>query len=184
MKTTADFKRQIAKPFGQEMRMRDYKGTGFEYRQETDNYLIAVLSTNGVTTKLLPMTTAKAIYFLAFLMLTLTACGQQQNARTILGKSHAENELKSALSDRTRYNLVDNKTVVIKDSVTAISVAEPVLFSIYGKDNIIRQRPYETYFIDQYWIISGTLPEKSVGGTFLIIMDARNNQIIKITHGK
>jgi hypothetical protein len=148
------------------------------------NCVYLSVSTNVATTKLLPMTTAKAIYFFTFLMLTLTACGQQQNARTILGKSHAENELKSALSDRTRHNVVDNKTVIIKDSVTAISVAEPILFSIYGKDNIIRQRPYEIYLIDNHWIISGTLPEKSVGGTFLIIMDARNNQIIKITHGK
>lgn len=42
MITTADFKRQIAKPFGQEMRMHGYKGTRFEYLQETDNYFIAV----------------------------------------------------------------------------------------------------------------------------------------------
>jgi hypothetical protein len=130
------------------------------------------------------MTTAKAIYFFTFLMLTLIACGQQQNARTILGKSYAENELKSALSDKTQHNVIDNKTVIIKDSSTAISVAEPILFSIYGKNNITQQRPYETYFIDNYWIIGGTLPKKSVGGTFLIIMDASNGRIIKITHGK
>jgi|GEM_PF-1573317 len=42
MITTADFKKQIAKPFGQEMRLHGFKGTGFEYKQETDNYLIAV----------------------------------------------------------------------------------------------------------------------------------------------
>lgn len=42
MITTADFKKQIAKPFGQEMRLYGFKGTGFEYKQETDDYLIAV----------------------------------------------------------------------------------------------------------------------------------------------
>lgn len=42
MITTADFKKQIAKPFGQEMRRYDFKGTGFEYFQETEDYLIAV----------------------------------------------------------------------------------------------------------------------------------------------
>ncbi len=130
------------------------------------------------------MTSAKAIYSFTFLILTLTVCGQSQNARTILGKSQAENELKLALSNRNRHNVVDNKTVIINDSITAITVAEPILFSIYGKDNIIQQRPFETYFIDKHWIISGTLPEKSLGGTFLIIIDARNNRIIKITHGK
>ena len=42
MITTADFKKQIAKPFGQEMRRHGFKGTGLEYKQETDTYLIAV----------------------------------------------------------------------------------------------------------------------------------------------
>jgi hypothetical protein len=42
MITTADFKKQIAKPFGQEMRLYGFKGTGFEYVQNTDDYLFAV----------------------------------------------------------------------------------------------------------------------------------------------
>lgn len=42
MITTADFKKHIAKTFGQEMRLCGFKGTGFEYRQETDEYLIAL----------------------------------------------------------------------------------------------------------------------------------------------
>jgi len=42
MITTADFKKQIAKPFGQEMRRYGFKGTGFEYLQDTAEYLIAV----------------------------------------------------------------------------------------------------------------------------------------------
>lgn len=42
MITTSDFKKQVAKPFGQEMRNNGFKGTGFEYKQETDDYLIAV----------------------------------------------------------------------------------------------------------------------------------------------
>ena len=130
------------------------------------------------------MTTASIISIFTFLMLTLAACGQQQNTRTILGKSYAENELKSALVDKTQRNVVDNKIVIIKDSGTAISVAEPILFNIYGKENIIRQRPYETYLINNYWIISGTLPKNYEGGTFLIILDASNSRIVKISHGK
>ena len=59
-----------------------------------------------------------------------------------------------------------------------------MLFSIYGKDNIIKQSPYEIYFIDNYWVIGGTLPKEYLGGTFLIIIDSRNCKIIRITHGK
>ena len=117
-------------------------------------------------------------------MLALSACSQRQNARTILGKSYAEKELKSALSGKTKHNVIDNKTAIIKDSVTAVNVSEPILFSIYGKNHIIKQRPYEMYHVDNYWIISGTLPKSFFGGTFLIIMDARDARILKITHGK
>ena len=96
----------------------------------------------------------KAIYFLTLLTFTLTACGQTKGDRTVLAKEYAEQELKSSLTDKSQHNVIDNKTVIIKDSLTAINIAEPILFSIYGKDNITKQRPYEIYFIDNYWLIT------------------------------
>ena len=130
------------------------------------------------------MRTIKTIFFLTLLTFTLTACGQTKKDRAILGKANAEQELKFALSDKSQHNFIDGKEIIIKDSLTAISIAEPIIFSIYGKDNIIEQRPYETYLIDKYWIISGTLPTDYKGGTFLIIIDSRDSRIVKITHGK
>ncbi|MFT3705542.1 MAG: NTF2 fold immunity protein [Agriterribacter sp.] len=126
----------------------------------------------------------KIIYCLTFLTFTLTACGQTNAGRIILGKSYAEQALKSVLAHKPQHNVIDNKTIIIKDSVTAVNIAEPILFCIYGKDNITRQRPYEVYFIDNYWVIMGTIPEMFLGGTFLIILDARDCRIIRITHGK
>jgi NTF2 fold immunity protein len=126
----------------------------------------------------------KVIYFFTLFTFTLTACGQTKGDRTILGKSYADKELKSALTDKSQHNVIDNKTVIIKDSVTALNVAEPILFSIYGKDNITKQRPYEIYLIDNYWVIGGTLPKEYLGGTFLIIIDSRDCKIIRITHRK
>jgi hypothetical protein len=119
---------------------------------------------------------------LILLAFSINACSQ--NNRSVLGKSHAEKELKLALSKESQHNVINNKSVLIKDSSTAINVAEPILFSIYGRENIESEKPYETYLIDNYWVIAGTLPEDSKGGTFLIIIDARNSQVLKITHGK
>jgi len=130
------------------------------------------------------MTKIKAICFLTLLTFTLTACGQIKDNRITPGKTYTEQELKSPNTDKSQHNVIDNKTVIIKDSLTAINIAEPILFSIYGKDNIIQQRPYKVSFIVNQWIISGTLPEGRKGGTFLIIMDSRNCKIIRITHGK
>lgn len=112
------------------------------------------------------------------------ACGQAESDKTKLGRTHAEQELRSALDDDSQPNVIDHKSAIIGDSTTAISIAESILFNIYGKDNITAQRPYEIYLIDNHWVISGTLPKDHIGGTFLIIIDSRDSRVIKITHGK
>ncbi len=121
---------------------------------------------------------------MTFLSFALSACGQTKKERLFLGKSYAQEELKLALTDKKQHNVVDNKTVIIKDSLTAINIAEAILFGIYGKENITKQRPYETYLLNNYWVLTGTLPKGSLGGTFLIIINAIDCKIIKITHGK
>lgn len=91
-------------------------------------------------------------------------------------------ELAKAIQDtNSRHILVDT---IIKDSETAIQVSEAILFKIYGKRNIRKQKPYEVSFISGYWVLNGTLPKNTVGGTFLIIISASNGQVIKLTHGK
>ncbi len=130
------------------------------------------------------MTNLKTIYLFTLLTFTLTDCGQTKRDRTSLGKSYVEKELQLALTDDSQHNVIDHKTAIIKDSLTAINIAEPILFSVYGKDNIVKQRPYETYFIDKYWCLTGTLPSNREGGTFLIILDSRDSRIISITHDK
>ncbi|MFT3703189.1 MAG: DUF4304 domain-containing protein [Agriterribacter sp.] len=47
MITTEEFKKQIAKPFGMEMRKHGFKGTGLEYFQKTEEYLVAVYIVPG-----------------------------------------------------------------------------------------------------------------------------------------
>jgi hypothetical protein len=111
------------------------------------------------------------------------ACGQNTD-RLILGRTQAEKILASALTDSSQHNVIDNKQELIKDSTTALEIVEPILFSTYGQKEIRRQRPYEIYHLDHYWLIMGTLPKDWLGGTFLIIVDARNSRIIRLTHGK
>ncbi|MGS0747381.1 NTF2 fold immunity protein [Halpernia sp. GG3] len=122
--------------------------------------------------------------YIFLILLTFSLNIYSQNNRRILGKNFAEKELKLALSKESQHNFIDNKRIIIKDSLTAINVAEPILFSIYGKENIESQKPYETYLIENYWLITGTLSEDMRGRTFLIIIDARNSKVLKITHGK
>jgi hypothetical protein len=57
----------------------------------------------------------------------------------------------------------------VDDETEAIAAAEPVLFNTYGKDEILSEKPYKAYLMDNYWVINGTLPQGMMGGIFLII---------------
>lgn len=104
--------------------------------------------------------------------------------RFIPGKSRSEEQLKTLLSEQTTYQFSGSKETQIKDTLTAVNLAESYLFEIYGRDNIISQRPYEVNFYQNCWILNGTLPREMKGGTFTIILDASNGGVVNITHGK
>jgi hypothetical protein len=116
-----------------------------------------------------------------FTQMSLLCCGQ---GGTTWGEEFAKAELERSLTDTTLHNSINKKREIITDKETAVSIAEKILFSSYGQKNIEQQRPYEIYKIKSYWIISGTLPRGSVGGTFFIIMDARDSRVVRLTHGR
>lgn len=129
----------------------------------------------------------KQILAITLLLFGITTYGQDTEAKehVTLGRGHAKEQLKLSLTDTTLHNTLKNtEQLLLAKKETAIAVAEPILFSIYGKDAILGEKPYEAYLIDNYWVILGTLPEKMMGGTFLIILDATNAKVVRITHGK
>jgi len=73
---------------------------------------------------------------------------------------------------------------LIRNKETAIAIAEPILFDRYGKKNITKQKPYECFFIERYWYITGTLPKGWDGGVFEILIDSKDGRIVKLIHGK
>jgi len=114
------------------------------------------------------------------LMLLPLFSAAQQLSKTELADARAM--IKSALTDKSHKQvLVDT---VINDRETAIAVAEPILFKIYGKDHILGEKPYRVFLVDGYWILGGTLPEGYKGGTFLIILSAKDGRVIKLIHTK
>lgn len=122
------------------------------------------------------------IAFISLFTISLMSCGQTKTDRTQFGYEFAKSELKDAILNKKEKQILVDK--VITDKETAIIIAETILFKIYGKDNIIEQRPYEINQIDNYWVLNGTLPQNMLGGTFLIILNSTNGQVIKLTHGK
>ena len=110
------------------------------------------------------------------------SCRQTKNERIELGIENAKKELKQALTNKAEKQILVEK--IISDQKMATEFSKTILFKIYGENNIIIQRPYEINHIENYWILNGTLPKNMDGGTFLIIINEINGQIIKLTHGK
>jgi hypothetical protein len=121
----------------------------------------------------------KIIFNLLFVLFIFSCTKNPEIFKENNDLKHAESELKNALINN---EILPDK--VIPDSQTAVDVAENFLFNIYGKENIIQQRPYNLNLIDDYYIIEGTLPKNTLGGTFLIIINSKDGKIIKLTHGK
>ena len=112
------------------------------------------------------------------------SCGQDSKNRISLSREAAEYQLKEVLANNKLHNIINSKDKIIKNQETLISVIEPILFDIYGKENIEDQKPYRINDFENYYVVNGTLDKNYVGGTFLIIIDNRNAQILKMTHGK
>jgi hypothetical protein len=114
-------------------------------------------------------------------MLAFSACGQSLRSRSVVGQEYAKQQVKSAVKG-TAKSL--QPKILLPTQATAIAVAEPLLFNIYGKRTIIEQRPYETHLINGLWYIAGTLPKDYLGGTFELIIDAKDSRVIFLSHGK
>ena len=73
---------------------------------------------------------------------------------------------------------------LVPDEQTAISIAVAVWSPIYGKDKIARQKPYQVFLVDGYWVVSGSLSIRKVGGTAKIVIAKADGRIINISHGR
>ena len=124
-------------------------------------------------------------FVIIFSFVLLNSCiVEAQDNRVYLGKEFAQKELNLALAiEKENRNYIGEKPL-IKDEEVAIQVIEPIVIGKYGKERIDLQKPYEVHKIEQYYIVSGTLPGGSIGGTFVIIIDETNARVLHLTHYK
>jgi hypothetical protein len=123
-------------------------------------------------------------FFVIIFLTTQLGCKRKIEVKSIERQKIYEKYIDSMLVENVYVNEIDSKKIIVTNEKQFISIVEPILFNIYGKDRIVHERPYEVYFVKNYWIISGRLPKHVAGGTFFAIMDARNCGIIKIEHGE
>ena len=69
----------------------------------------------------------------------------------------------------------------VPDAETAIKVAQPILYKIFGYENIMIRQPFSIQLInDSVWYIRGSVPKKYNGGDIIIKMSKKNATIYEI----
>ena len=124
----------------------------------------------------------KNILFLVVLV-SILSCNKEIETPSFEKIKLSEKETLREINDSTLHNAI-GKDEIITNEKTAISIAEPLLFSVYGKENIVKQRPYKIGKVQNYWVVSGSLPKPQIGGVFEMIIDSKNGEIIRLTHGE
>ena len=104
-----------------------------------------------------------------------------------LSKLKAQECIKMTMQDTIPGDL--QFLTLVKDEKTAIAIAEPILFNLYGKKQILMERPYKICLVNNDWVIFGTFPRIEGflgfnGGTFEMILNSKNAEVKSITHGK
>jgi hypothetical protein len=118
---------------------------------------------------------------LLLLFINLNAFGQFIKEKK--ENTSIDRELKIAKANISQDYILSDKKLILPNKEIAIKIAEPILFSIYGEKKIINEKPYNTSFIENMWVITGTV-HSAKGGSFTIILDAKNSKILRIVHEK
>ncbi len=125
----------------------------------------------------------KALFVPVLVLLSFPLFAQNDPVYSPTVIQSAEKELAISLSGDKINNIIHPKSTLIKTSKTAVLVAEPLLFSIYGEKTILNQKPYEVHHINNYWVIRGTANKNVEGsGRFLIVLDDRDARVIRMDY--
>lgn len=122
---------------------------------------------------------------LSFIFLLLFSCASKKQEDAELKRQTLMMErlfaIEIELIEKENPEFAIGSELILKDSTAAIKVAEAILFSKYGKNEIRNQKPYAISRINEnYWLLEGSVPKSSDKSAFLIILDAQNAKVLKI----
>jgi len=90
-------------------------------------------------------------------------------------RAETERLIKRAPSVRPAHGLVP-------DEKTAISIAEAILYPIYGEETVKRERPFAAHLNNGVWTVIGYLPPGMMGGTAVVRVAQRDGRILFVNH--
>jgi hypothetical protein len=74
----------------------------------------------------------------------------------------------------------------VPEAAPASRLAEAVWIPIYGKDHILKERPFHATLTGDVWTVTGSLPggPGQIGGVALAEISKQDARIIRVSHGK
>lgn len=125
------------------------------------------------------MKPSKSVYYIIVVGLTIGFECRIGSAQTPAPTSSPTRDQETALSE---YQVPLPKEGLVPDKETAIKIAEAVLFRLYGKEEIVWQRPYEVKLENDVWFISGTMKHEMMGTVFNIAISRQTGEIVHLQY--
>jgi NTF2 fold immunity protein len=72
----------------------------------------------------------------------------------------------------------------VPDETTAIKIAVAVWEPVYGKEKIAEQAPYKAALKNGVWLVTGSLPARTLGGVAIAEINKEDGMVLRVSHGK
>ena len=83
------------------------------------------------------------------------------------------------------FGVYNKSEGLIANDSMAVELSKLILFHIYGKEKIEKERPYQVrLFNDKVWYISGSMSKDDEGGIFNIALRKDDGRVLLIVHSK
>ena len=76
------------------------------------------------------------------------------------------------------------ENVIVPDAKTAISIAEAIWIPLYGKKEIMKEKPFRAVLTNSVWIVRGFLPNGYRGGVAIAEISKETGCVLRVLHEK
>jgi len=95
--------------------------------------------------------------------------------------SASQGKLQAAETKKYSYKPVEG---YVSDGETAIAIAVAVWTPIYGREQIVDNKPYKAVLKNGIWHVKGSIPHGMLGGVPEAEISKEDGLILRVSHGK
>ncbi|MBO4891891.1 MAG: YbbC/YhhH family protein [Prevotella sp.] len=83
------------------------------------------------------------------------------------------------------YGVYSKSEGIMVNDTMAVEYAKLILFQIYGKEQIEKQRPYSVRLLNgTVWSVTGNLRDDMEGGVFSVMINKADGRVLMVSHSK